>query len=48
MVYFMYSLEPEKRLLRNYEKVLLLIQKDAFWKNVGVVFEKSTQGSKHL
>lgn len=46
MVYFMYSLEPEKRLLRNYEKVLLLIKKDAFWNNVGVVFEKTYPGIK--
>lgn len=44
MVYFMYSLESEKRLLRNYETVLSLIQKDEFLKNVAEAFEKTYPG----
>lgn len=44
MVYFMYSLESEKRLLRNYENVRLLIQKDEFSKNAGEAFKKTYPG----
>lgn len=46
MVNFIYSLEPEKRLLQNYKKVLRLIQKDAFWNNIGEAFEKTYPGIK--
>lgn len=46
MVNFIYSLEPEERLLQTYKKVLWLIRKDAFRNNVGKAFEKTYPGIK--
>lgn len=42
------NLESEKRLLKNFEEVLKIIQEDTFLKNVGEAFEKTNPEIKEL
>lgn len=46
--YFIYSLDLEKRLSKQFEEVLKLIQEDAFWNNVGEGIEKTYPEIKKL
>lgn len=46
--YFIYSLDLEKKLSKQFEEVLKLIQEDAFWNNVGEGIEKTYPEIKKL